>query len=282
MLWTQSNSDDAQNWPYHSRYRTTPVGDPTVSVGSTVSLETTHDLLGWPSPDRVLNPNGTGASIFAARVRDKIGRTIDRLHDTDETRIGVLMADSDSSTSDPPLAIVAESKSDLAPDSLREIHRLSWNFSHVPTVITLEPNLLRAWSCCEAPNPDRNISEYLVQSIPADRLSTIGDGADARAARTLHWINLVSGRFFVEHSSRFNRDGRADQMLLGNLLYIRKQLAKLGLDDDDICHDLLARVIFVQFLLDRKDYDGNPALTSTKLRELQKVRDTQEHSLVLR
>ena len=241
-----------------------------MSVGSTISLERTHDVLGWPSPDRILNPNGTGASVFAARVRDKIGRTMGRFSDSDDVRIGVLMADSDSSASEPPLAIVAESKSAISSDSLRELHRLSWNFSHVPTVITLEPNLLRAWSCCEAPDPARHMTDYMIQSIPADRLSNIADDADVHAARSLHWINLVSGRFFVEYSSRFNRDGRADQTLLENLRYIRRQLANFGLDDDDICHDLLARVIFVQFLFDRKDYEGNPALTETKLRDLRK------------
>ena len=66
------------------------------------------------------------------------------------------------------------------------------------------------------------------------------------------------------------RDSRADQMLLANLRYIRKELANQGLVNDDICHDLLARVIFVQFLFDRKDQDGNSALTVAKLHRLQK------------
>ncbi len=59
-------------------------------------------------------------------------------------------------------------------------------------------------------------------------------------------------------------------MLLGNLRYIRDQLSELGLTNDDICHDLLARIIFVQFLFDRKDPDGNPALTVASLHRLQK------------
>src|SRR3989304_978668 len=57
-------------------------------------------------------------------------------------------------------------------------------------------------------------------------------------------------------------------MLLSNLRYIRKELDKAGLKDDDIAHDLLARIIFVQFLFDRKDSDGNAALTPTKLARL--------------
>ena len=87
--------------------------------------------------------------------------------------------------------------------------------------------------------------------------------------RALHWINLVSGQFFSDQAHRFNRDGRADQMLLANLQHIREELANQGLVNDDICHDLLARVIFVQFLFDRKDQDGKPALTAAKLHRLQ-------------
>ncbi len=57
-------------------------------------------------------------------------------------------------------------------------------------------------------------------------------------------------------------------MLLGNLRYIRYRLAEEGLTDDDICHDLLARTIFVQFLFDRKDSDGVAALNRNKLHRL--------------
>ena len=57
-------------------------------------------------------------------------------------------------------------------------------------------------------------------------------------------------------------------MLLSNLRHIRSELDKAGLKDDDIAHDLLARIIFVQFLFDRKDSDGNAALTPAKLGRL--------------
>jgi hypothetical protein len=81
-------------------------------------------------------------------------------------------------------------------------------------------------------------------------------------------VNLVSGEFFKRSAGRFSRDGRADQMLLGNLRYIRARLREAGLEDDDICHDLLARIIFVQFLFDRKDSDGIAALNPNRLTRL--------------
>ena len=237
---------------------------------SAISLETTHNVLGWPAPDDVIHPRGAGPSVFATLVREKIGRALQRFPETRDARIGVLMADSDASTSEPPLAIVAELHSAIDAESLRELHRLSWNFSHAPTVITIEPSLIRVWSCCEAPDPERPLDDYLVQRLPVEELEiTPSDDLEARAARGLHWINLVSGQFFAEHSARFNRDGRADQTLLKNLRYIRQELANQGLMDDDICHDLLARVIFVQFLFHRKDQDGNAALTAATLNRLQ-------------
>lgn len=258
---------DAMCW-FDQRQLDITVGVGTVSRISTISLETTHNILGWPSPSEVTDPQGTGASVFATLVRQKIGPTLQFLP---EARIGVLMADPYASTSERPLAIVAELDSAIDVQNLRELHRLSWNFSHAPTVITIEPTLLRVWSCCEAPDPERDIDNYLVESLTAEDLEVEqSDQLQAHAARSLHWINLVSGLFFAKHSSRFDRDGRADQMLLRNLRYIREELKSNGLTNDDICHDLLARVIFVQFLFHRKDQAGNPALTVAKLHRLHK------------
>jgi hypothetical protein len=236
-----------------------------------LSLDRTHEVLGWPEPDAIMHPSGAGASVFASLVRNKIGRALHRVCDGDETRVGVLMANPDARSSEPPLAVVAEFRNGPSEASLRELQRLCWNFSHVPILVTIEPSLLRVWSCCEAPDPNRALEDYLVRDLRADELHA--DSAHAlelQAARALHWINLVSGAFFSEHSTRFDRDGRADQMLLGNLRHIRGQLSQLGLTNDDICHDLLARIIFVQFLFDRKDQDGNPALTVASLHRLQR------------
>ena len=234
-----------------------------------MSLETTHAALGWPRSNDILQPPGAAASVFARLVQEKIQAAIRRFPEATESRLGVLMGDPDASTSEPPLAIVAESSTEFQTETLRELHRLAWNFSHVPVVITIEPNLLRVWSCCEAPNSERRISDYLVESVTPELLengSTVH--LEHSAARALHWINLVSGQFFADHSSRFDRDGRADQMLLKNLRYIRGQLDDEGLDNDDVCHDLLARVIFVQFLFDRKDQEGRSALNSVRLHRL--------------
>ncbi|MCC0807652.1 N-6 DNA methylase [Methylobacterium sp. W2] len=242
-----------------------------------ITLDMAHEMLGWPEPKQVTHPQGSGASVYASLVHDKIGRSLGSSPDFRNARLGVLMADPDAATSEPPLAIVVEFDQSPSADALRELQRLSWNFSHSPTLITIEPTTLRVWSCCEAPNPDRPIADYLVTALTT--LEMAGDQStdlQRRAARALHWVNLVSGHFFAMHEGRFDRDGRADQMLLGNMRYIRDELAARGLVDDDVCHDLLARVIFVQFLFDRKDQDGNPALTEAKLHRLHKDQVLEE------
>ena len=157
-----------------------------MSLDSTISLETAHENLGWPNPDNVTHPQGAGASVFAALVREKIGSALRRLPQAQDVRIGVLMGDPDASTSEPPLAIVAEFNSEIDEEILRELHRLSWNFSHVPMVITIEPTLLRAWSCCEAPDPGREIDKYLVRGSPAEHLDIEqSEEIEVRAAHVL-------------------------------------------------------------------------------------------------
>jgi hypothetical protein len=237
---------------------------------SPISLALAHAELGWPTPEDITRPTGHGAGVFAALAREKIGRALAHSQDAHDATIGILSADSASSATAPPLSIVVEFRREVGEATLRELQRLAWNFSHSPALITIEPGLLRVWSCCEPPDPKRILSDYVVHRLEPKDLDNAGvEPLERLAARALHWINLVSGAFFREQAQRFDRDGRADQMLLRNLRYIRAELAGAGLDDDDICHDLMARIIFVQFLFDRKDSDGNAALTPAKLARLQ-------------
>lgn len=234
------------------------------------SLAAAHAELGWPSPDEISRPRGAGASVFAELVRTKVGPSLKLFADARDAVVGVLMADAYAARTEPPLAVVVEFQGDASEATLRTLQRLVWNFSHTPTVITLEPGLLRVWTCCEPPDESRPLDDYRVHMVGQPDLLDAGTPILQRhAAFAVHWINLVSGAFFRERAPRFDRDGRADHMLLGNLRYIRDELVRAGLDNDDICHDLLARVVFVQFLFDRKDADGNAALTPTKLRQLQ-------------
>ncbi|MEP3435567.1 MAG: hypothetical protein ABJN75_02080, partial [Hoeflea sp.] len=235
-----------------------------------LTLRAVTQALGWPDASEILAPTGAGPATFADLARSKIGRALERLEPDHNWRIGILSANSTEDATEAPLGLVVEFEGKASDALLRELHRLAWNFSHSPVLITIEPHLLRVWSCCEAPAQDHSVDRYLVHQVRAADLITSPKGElQVRAARTLHWLNLVSGHFFTAHAQRFNRDGRADQMLLRNLSEMREQLMEGGLRDDDVCHDLLARVIFVQFLFDRRDTVGAAALDDIKLIELQ-------------
>jgi hypothetical protein len=81
----------------------------------------------------------------------------------------------------------------------------------------------------------------------------------------LHWIALVSGAFAARYASRFPKSSRADIALLGNLRAVRQQLCDTGLPPATV-HDLIARIIFIQFLFDRRDSEGRAALSPELLR----------------
>jgi hypothetical protein len=206
--------------------------------------------------------------VFAQLARAKIEPTLANLPDIPQLKVGVLSRNSCSRETEPPIAIVAEFDRAARDAVLAELHRLAWNFSHSPTVVTIEPHLMRVWTCCEPPE-NRLVGDYVVHELPVSALaSPRPSGEGRRAVQVLHWANLVSGQFFRDRAERFSRDQRADHMLLANLKHLRGQLRRAGLTNDDICHDLLARVIFVQFLFDRKDSAGKSALNADKLASL--------------
>jgi hypothetical protein len=230
-----------------------------------MSLELTHSKLGWPSRDRIFDPPGEGARVYARLARDKLGGAIALRPDAADTEVGVLSPNPDSSDSVPPLAVVCEFGRQVSAQTLCEMQKLAWNFSRCPMLVTVEPHLLRVWTCCEPPG-NRLITDFVVKEVPTAGLAKATmTNRSAEATQALHWVNLVSGQFFKENAPRFHREQRADQMLLENLRFVRQQLHDIGLTNDDVCHDLLARIIFIQFLFHRKDSSGTAALNPAKL-----------------
>src|SRR5260370_32376514 len=97
-----------------------------------ISLTLTHSELSWPSPGETIEPSGEGARIFAKLAKDKIGRALSRFDDAKNADVGVLLADSHAIATERPLAIVVNFPGQAADETLRELQRLAWNFSHSP------------------------------------------------------------------------------------------------------------------------------------------------------
>lgn len=228
-------------------------------------LEFTHNKLGWPSRDDVLNPPGSGPSVYAQLVQSKLGSALSQRSNIGNARIGILAADPKADATEPPLAVVCEFDRMVSDADIAEAHRLAWNLCRTPLLITLEPNMIRSWTCCERPrlSPEEALLGTEIESLRIDPRRTV-DFSDA-ATRSLSWVSLSSGQVFRDHEPRFERQTCADESLLQNLKTVRARLTATGLSTD-ITHDLLARLIFVQFLFHRKDEKGQAALTPEWLR----------------
>lgn len=235
-----------------------------------MSFKRAHKLLEWPDEKSVFRPTGAGAKVNLRLAEAKIGQALKRLATGADVKVGVLTLDASSSATQSPLAVVCEFSKRVSQETLNTAHALAWNFCRGPLLITIEPHALRAWSCYEAPSGPGTLNYESEAEITEARLNLADHAqgsASQQAARTLHWVNLVSGQFFRDNANRFKREQRVDQLLLSNLKFLRNELHKKNLGYD-VIHDLLARLIFIQFLFQRKDKSGAPALNDTFLRKL--------------
>jgi type I restriction-modification system DNA methylase subunit len=226
-------------------------------------LDDLSNALGWPAPEQVRSPRGDGPKQYAKLVEKKIGRALSRLSIGIEVETGILTAAPSADTSEAPLAIVCQFSQRVDDEVLREAQRLAWNFTRVALLVTLEPDRIQAWTCALAPKKKRKLSA--LRLLPPLEL-TAGESRTSllqtEVAQTLHWINLVSGAFFQRHEKMFRKEERADAMLVSNLRAVRAQLLDAGLRDNiEVCHSLLARLIFTQFLFQRKDRGDHPAIS---------------------
>jgi len=244
-----------------------------------MSLLNLYQQLGWPKPEEILSPVGIGVRVVAELASEKIGQVLAREFQGVSVKVGVLSASPD--TSEAPIAIICDFANAVSAEVLFEAQRLAWNFSRSLLLITIEPHIIRKWSCCETPillpelqEERTDLFSYTSNSpqiMPAISIDTSSGSVDRELADSLSWLELLSGRFFERNATRFPQEKRAEQMLLNNLKEVKSELQDLELGDDYI-HDILARVIFIQFLFDRKDTAGVSALNPFLLEEL--ARDT--------
>ena len=227
--------------------------------------------LGWPDEASIMSPSGAGPAVTAELARKKVGQPLRDLEGAQDARLGVLSADPTANVTDAPIALVCDFGHDVPDTTVSELHRLAWNFCRTPLLLTVDTGRLRAFSCCEPPAPPQTIQYIPAEltevsydfSVPGDSAFSLTD----EARHSLHWLELVTGQLFKKNEQRFANANRADVLLLSNLQHVRHELHDEGLEYD-IIHDLLARVIFIQFLFDRRDSDGQTALNESYLSRL--------------
>lgn len=228
-----------------------------------------QETLGWPDETLIFNPRGETADGYARLAKQKIGQGLRRLAGRDGIDVGVLVRDQDSAASDVPLAVVCHFEFVASPALLAEAHRLAWNFCHAPILITIDPVELRSWSCFVPPTLALGELDPTPASLDFDFRPDQDYSASDRAAAALHWVSLIAGEPERLKPELFEPGGRADRLLLKNLKEVRFQLIT---GDDalpvDHAHDLIARLMFIQFLFDRRDSSGYAALDAERLESL--------------
>lgn len=108
-----------------------------------------------------------------------------------------------------------------------------------------------------------------IVSTPEDLFSRSQCSISDQVAQSLQWVQLASGNVFrnPQYSKYFHRNERADQVMLTDLKELRRRLKSTGLAEDT-AHDLIARLIFIEFLFQRKDTNGRSALNPDVLNKL--------------
>lgn len=231
-----------------------------------MSYKSVHHWLGWPAPEEAFGPAGAGAKVFADFAKKKIQSALNVYHPGVTVEAGVIAPDPYSASSDAPLALVCEFPRAASDDVLDLVHKLAWNLSRTALLITLEPHRLIAWSCFQ--DPTQGAERRVCELLTPEGFKASGTPGQRQVRDLLHWVNLITHRAQNDYPNKFPADGRADTLLLKNLRYVRSELLLRGLTQDH-CHDLLARVIFTQFLFHRRDSDGNAFFSSAKMRRLQ-------------
>ena len=226
-------------------------------------LDQACDWLGWPQPRFVLDPQGQGAAACADSAKSKIGEPLKRAFPGLVVDTGILTSNPTGAETAAPLAVICQFPAGADPEAVQEAHRLAWNFSRTALLITLEPHQLLAWSCFQDPGQTEDVRRFC--ELPTPQGAPLRGSQEQRRIRELlHWVSLITGSFLRERPDYFPVDGRADRLLLKNLRHVRLELINSGLNRN-ICHDLLARVIFAQFLFHRKDRKGRPFFSKSLL-----------------
>lgn len=223
-------------------------------------LERAHQWLGWPQPERILDPPGEGARAYSAFAKRKIEETLKRTFPSLVVETGILVLDPYSAETSAPLAVICQFPRGASSPQLDEAHRLAWNFSRTSLLVTLEPHQLIAWSCYRDPRQPENLRRVCELPTAEDFLPS-GTPEQENVRSLLHWVSLITGNIRRQRPDHFPAEGRADALLLKNLRDVRSRLLKMDLDKPS-CHDLLARIIFTQFLFHRKDGEGNAFFSS--------------------
>jgi type I restriction-modification system DNA methylase subunit len=166
-----------------------------------------------------------------------------------------------------------------APDrsKLAQLHRNVWSQSKIPLIFAILPTEIRVYSGYEAPHRNKHKGEFTEPSRLENKLVSANQQVSSNVWERLNIFSrtaIESGSFWREYSDSkyFKRTARADQKLIANLRYIRRELVadfsqqmvkyhglhkdrdrqQIGEASSRYANSLIGRSIFALYLQDRR------------------------------
>ena len=136
------------------------------------------------------------------------------------------------------------------PETIAELHKLSWNIGQAPLLFIILPNSVQIFNNLERPVYGNELAGLIAE------LRIFSKVQDERALMEYQRAEFVTGNFWRKNKEQFNLQKNVFNSLLKNLDHIRTKLINNGLPSN-IIHSLLVRCIFTKYLEDRHDMQGN-------------------------
>lgn len=145
-----------------------------------------------------------------------------------------------------------------------ELHRLSWNLGEAPLLFVVTPDEILIYNNYEMPKSVDNGNLDPTAGVIETLHLTNGLASQRLALQKYHRSLLESGEYWRKSKTRFDAQSRVDATLIANLRIMRKTLInqiskrcdKSKETITSVVHSLLCRSIFIKYLEERKDSNG--------------------------
>lgn len=145
-----------------------------------------------------------------------------------------------------------------------ELHRLSWNLGEAPLLFVVTPDEILIYNNYVTPQATENGNLSPTAGIIETLSLTNGLASQRLALQKYHRSLLESGEYWRQSTIRFDIQSRVDATLMSNLRTMRRTLInqiskrcnKSKETITSIVHSLLSRSIFIKYLEERKDSNG--------------------------
>ncbi len=145
-----------------------------------------------------------------------------------------------------------------------ELHRLSWNLGEAPLLFVVTPDEILIYNNYETPKTIDNGNLDPTAGVIETLHLTNGLASQQLALQKYHRSLLESGEYWRKSMTRFDAQSRVDATLITNLRIMRKTLInqiskrcdKSKETITSVVHSLLCRSIFIKYLEERKDSNG--------------------------